>query len=140
MLLIKTITSAGAKLRRGLSVMVLAPADWGGLGRAADHIADLGGEIEHEAEMFTALSALIDDPAGYGLFVMACDSYGGLAAGRTACALLGGLTARVPVILITGEACAKVSAGWCDDAVVLQASLATGVLEQALSGPQWVAA
>ncbi|NCM95826.1 MAG: hypothetical protein GW948_00445 [Rhodobacterales bacterium] len=136
----KTITNAAAKARRGRAVMVLGPVQSPGLGLAADRIAELGVTIEHEAEMFTALSAMIDDPAGYGLFVMACDSYGGLAAGRTACAMLGSLTTRIPVILITGETGEKVIPELGQDPIVLPAPLSTGALEQALSGCRWIAA
>lgn len=140
MSLFKTITSAAAKLRRGLSVMVLGPVQSDGLGRAADRIAELGGVIEHQAELFTALSAMIDDPAGYGLFVMECDSYGGLAAGRTACAMLGSLTTRIPVILITGETGESAIPELRQDPIVLPAPLSAGALEHALSGCRWIAA
>lgn len=140
MSLFKTITRAAAKLRRGLSVMVLGPVQSDGLGRAADRIAELGGAIEHQAEMFTALSALIDDPAGYGLFVMECDSYGGLAAGRTACAMLGSLTTRIPVILITGESCENAIPERSQDPIILPAPLSKMALEQALSWHRWIAA
>ena len=44
-------------------------------------IAGLGGAVEVETEIYAALAAVIDDPMGYGLFVMDCDGLGGGEAG-----------------------------------------------------------
>ncbi len=63
----------------------------------------MAGLLKSETEVFTALEAVIDDPAGYGLFIMDCDAFGGLEAGLKAFATLGLTKARVPVILISKE-------------------------------------
>ncbi len=68
-----------------------------------DRIAGLGGAIEVEAEVYSALSAMIDDPMGYGLFVMECDGLGGIEAGARAAAALAAVKSRVPVILISRD-------------------------------------
>lgn len=66
-------------------------------------LAGLGGKLELSEEIFIGISAVIDDPAGYGLCVIDCDAIGGLAAGRRAHALLADVVLRVPVILISSE-------------------------------------
>jgi hypothetical protein len=63
-------------------------------------LAGFGGSLELSEELFIGISAIIDDPAGYGLCVIDCDAIGGLAAGRRAHALLA---AAVQVILISSE-------------------------------------
>ncbi len=84
----------------GARVMLLAPAAESGLDR---HIAGFGGRIDREAELYAALSALIDDPAGWDLFIMSCDAFGGTEAGRRAHSMLGAVAERVPMILISAE-------------------------------------
>ena len=64
-------------------------------------VAGFGGSVDHHDETFAALEAAIDDPAGYGLFIMLCDDFGGLEAGHRAFQLLRGAGCRVPVILIS---------------------------------------
>ncbi|MBK6466535.1 MAG: hypothetical protein IPL38_07635 [Rhodobacter sp.] len=66
-------------------------------------IAGLGGAVEVETEIYAALAAVIDDPMGYGLFVMDCDGLGGGEAGERAVATLAAVNSRVPLILISGE-------------------------------------
>lgn len=66
-------------------------------------LAGLGGRLEVSDELFVGISAVIDDPAGYGLCVIDCDTIGGLAAGRRAHALLAEVALRVPVILVSSE-------------------------------------
>lgn len=66
-------------------------------------LAGLGGRVAVEAELFTALATLIDDPVEFSLFVIDCDSLGGLEVGRKAFAMLGETTRRVPVILISRD-------------------------------------
>ncbi|MDR0808382.1 MAG: hypothetical protein LBE86_04530 [Gemmobacter sp.] len=66
-------------------------------------IAGLGGSVEHFDEMFSAISAMMDDPTGYGLLVMDCDAFGGPEVGHRAVALLRGTGSTVPVILISHE-------------------------------------
>jgi hypothetical protein len=61
--------------------------------------------VDQVEELFAALSELIDDPAGYGLFVVDCDSagVGGLEAAQKAVQMLGQVVQRVPVLLVSGE-------------------------------------
>ena len=71
-------------------------------------IAGLGGTVDIETEVFSALAAIIDDPMGYGLFVIDCDGLGGADVGQRAAATLVAERSRVPVILISGEHGAQV--------------------------------
>lgn len=73
----------------------------------AQRLAGLGGKLEIADEMFVGISSIIDDPAGYGLCVIDCDSIGGLQAGRRAHSLLSEVAMRVPVILISKECAAQ---------------------------------
>lgn len=88
------------------------PVAWGVrilvLARSADdpliaRVAALGGPVEVETELYAALSAMIDDPSGYGLFVMDADAQGGRAVALQAVRTLAAVTQRVPVILISRE-------------------------------------
>lgn len=69
----------------------------------ADRIASLGSQLDRQQEVYTALSGIIDDPRGYGLFIMECDSFGGGDAGTQAARTLAAAQIRVPVILISKE-------------------------------------
>lgn len=71
-----------------------------GEGALAQRIAGFGGQIDHEAEVYSALSAAIDDPAGWDMLVIDCDAIGGLDAGRKAHRMLGEAAARLPVVLV----------------------------------------
>jgi hypothetical protein len=55
--------------------------------------------------MFTALSEVLDDPMGYGLFVIDCDSTNvdGLEGGKRAVKIMAEVVGRVPVILVSKE-------------------------------------
>lgn len=72
-------------------------------GRVLRHLAALGSSVETTDELYAALGAVIDDPVGYGLFVIDCDSVGGLEAGRKAVQVLNGSDSKVPVILVSTE-------------------------------------
>lgn len=85
---------------RGFKVM-LAGADAGSA--VAGKLARLGGEVEAEPEAFMALGAVMDDPQGYGLFVINADGIGGDEPAQRVCALLKGAYPRLPVIIIGGE-------------------------------------
>ena len=87
----------------GVRVLMLAQAGSPGAEAATRRLAGFGGRVETQEELFAALEALIDDPSGYGLFVMDCDAFGGLSAGRKAFTLLRGAHAQLPVILISRE-------------------------------------
>lgn len=88
------------------------PVAWGVrilvLARGADdplvpRVSALGGPVEVETELYAALSAIIDDPAGYGLLVMDADAHGGAEAAGRAVKTLAAVNARVPVILVSKE-------------------------------------
>ena len=86
----------------GLSVrtMVLTA---GASDSAIQRIAGLGCQIEREDELFSALDKLLCDPAGYGLFIMDADAFGGLASGQRAYRLLGEVAQKVPMIMYSSE-------------------------------------
>jgi hypothetical protein len=85
---------------RGLRVMLAgASAD----SAVADKLARLGGEVEAEVEGYMALGAVMDDPQGYGLFVINADGLGGPEEGQRICALLKGAYPRLPVIIVGGD-------------------------------------
>ena len=85
----------------GIRVLLLAASAMEG--RAVRHLAALGSSVETTDELYAALGAVIDDPVGYGLFVIDCDSVGGLEAGRKAVQVLNGSDSKVPVILVSTE-------------------------------------
>lgn len=85
----------------GIRVMLLSAEGEGSV--LARRLQGLGGMVEHSTEMFGALESIIDDPAGYGLFVLDCDSFGGLEAGYKAVAMMADVVRRVPVVLISQE-------------------------------------
>jgi hypothetical protein len=85
---------------RGFKVM-LAGSD--AESAVAGKLARLGGEVEAEPEGFMALGAVMDDPQGYGLFVINTDGVGGDEAAQRLCALLKGAYPRLPVIIVGGE-------------------------------------
>jgi hypothetical protein len=96
-------TESVALVGWGVRVMLLSPNGGEGPGRIADRISGFGGLIEAEADIFAAIEAMQSDGTGYGLFVMECDAYGGLEAGRRAVAMMGRAAERTRVILISRE-------------------------------------
>lgn len=84
----------------GVRVLLLTDAP---TGMVAARLAGLGGVVETEGELFASLAAVIDDPLGYGLYVMDCDAFGGIETGKRAAVQLVGAGMRVPVILISKE-------------------------------------
>ncbi len=85
----------------GVRVLLLSPE--GGEGRTAERISGLGGLIEPETDLYQAVETVAGDATGYGLFVMECDPYGGLEAGRRAVAMLGRANEVTRVILVSAE-------------------------------------
>ena len=85
----------------GVRVMLLTAE--GDDGPTARRLAGLGGRVETATELYAALSAMIDDPAGYALFVVDCDAFGGLAAGKKAFGMLGTLAEKMSVILVSRD-------------------------------------
>lgn len=98
----------GDMARVGWGVRVLLLSSEGDDGLILRRLAGLGCRVDVVEELFTALSEVIDDPAGYGLFVVDCasDGVGGLAAARRAVQMMGEAMKRVPVILVSQE-CAE---------------------------------
>ena len=87
----------------GVRVMLLSPAEVATDSRVAVRIAGLGGTIEMENEAFAALDAMIGDSTGYGLFVIECDAFGGLDAGRNLVSMLHKGGVLLPVILMSAD-------------------------------------
>lgn len=85
---------------RGVRVMML---NNGSDKDAEERLVRLGGQVDAETELYTALAAMIDDPLGYGLFVMDTDCFGGMDAGLRAFSMLRAADVRIPVILVGAD-------------------------------------
>lgn len=90
---------------RGVRVLVLSSDERTPL---RDRLAGLGGLVEIETEIYAALAAMIDDPMGYGLFVMECDGLGGTEAGMRAAMTMAAVNSRIPMILVSADHDAQV--------------------------------
>jgi hypothetical protein len=84
----------------GVRTMLLADR---AKGQTAQRLANLGSLVDTEREFYAAMSAMLDDPMGYDLFVMECDAFGGIAAAERAIATLIAADAKMRVILISAE-------------------------------------
>ncbi len=84
----------------GVRVMLLTDH---GHGQTARRLADLGSAIDIADDLAEAVSAILDDPFGYDLFVMECDGYGGIAGAEQAIAALIAGDARMRVMLVSRE-------------------------------------
>jgi hypothetical protein len=84
----------------GVRVMLLS-GDPDGV--TAQRLVRFGSSVETETEFYGALSAIIDDPMGYDLFVMECDAFGGIEAAERAIVTLIAAEARMRVILVSRE-------------------------------------
>lgn len=87
----------------GVRVLLVTQA---GAGSVLERLlSNLGGRVEVIDELFTALSDVLEDPGGFGLFVIDCDSenVGGLEGGRRAVQLMGEMVSRMPVILVSKD-------------------------------------
>jgi hypothetical protein len=89
---------------RGLRVMLTGAGE---NSPVADKLAQLGGTVEAEPEGFMALSMVMDDPHGYGLFVIDADGLGGGKEAQRICGLLKGAFPRLPVIIVGGDVVAQ---------------------------------
>lgn len=87
----------------GVRVLLLADPMSNRTEEIMRRVAGFGGLVEEQHELFAAMSALLDDPAGYGMLMMDCDVFGGLKAGRRALSLLRGSGLRIPAILLSSE-------------------------------------
>lgn len=84
----------------GVRVMLLTDRPQG---NAARRLASYGTLVETEDELYAALSTILDDPMGYDLFVMECDSFGGIGAAERAVAALIAADARMRVMLVSKD-------------------------------------
>jgi len=89
-----------ARQSLGVRVMLLTDRPHG---QSAQRLASYGGLVDVEIEVYAALSAMLDDPMGYDLFVMDCDGVGGVLAAEKAIATLIAADARMRVILVSQE-------------------------------------
>ncbi|GLS85470.1 hypothetical protein GCM10010873_04430 [Cypionkella aquatica] len=87
----------------GLGIRVMLVTQGNDASVLPRRLAGLGGKVEMAEDLFVGLEAVIDDPAGYGLFVIDCDAIGGIDAGRRAQGLMVDVVRRVPIILISSE-------------------------------------
>lgn len=72
-------------------------------GPTAQRLAAYGSLIDVEYGVLSALSAILDDPMGFDLFVMDCDAFGGVEAAEHAISKLIAAEARMRVMLISRE-------------------------------------
>jgi hypothetical protein len=92
--------TAATLVGRGLKVMLATSQPENG---TADKLARLGSSVEVMEESYAALAAVLDDPQGYGLFVMDADSLGGIVEAMRIVTLLHASQPRMPVILISAS-------------------------------------
>lgn len=97
---------AAALVGWGVRVMLLAPDYGDRLGKVATRIAGLGGIVDTDSDIFAALDTAMSDPTGYGLFVVECDAFGGIAAAQNIVAMLRRGGVQIPVILVSSD-CAE---------------------------------
>lgn len=82
----------------GLRCMILAATPQTAF---AGHLERLSSNVEFESELYTALSAIVDDPGGYDLLLVDCDSFSDHEIGQVAVATLRAVQSRVAVILVS---------------------------------------
>jgi hypothetical protein len=87
----------------GVRVLLLSPSDRVSDSKVAVRVAGLGGAVEIVNEPFAALDTLILKSTGYGLFVIECDAFGGLDAGRKLVSLLHKGGVSMPILLVSSE-------------------------------------
>ena len=94
-----TIASEPAlSIGMGVRVMLLTGRDGTDL---AHRIGGLGGLVEHETDIFSALETVLATESAYGVFVMDCTDLGGIDAGRTVLKMLGTRCFTMKIILIS---------------------------------------
>ena len=87
----------------GVRVLLLTTAEDLSQSKAAERLAGLGGVVEIENDAFSSLETLILDDTGYGLYVIECDAFGGVEAGRNLVSMLHKGGVSMPVILVSSE-------------------------------------
>lgn len=105
---------------RGVRVMMLTD---GSDRDAHARLVALGGSVDVETELYTALAVMMDDPRGYGLFVMNTDAFGGIEAGLRAFRMLRAADVRLPVILVGRDCDRQVFPDERSAPIMLQAPL-----------------
>jgi hypothetical protein len=104
----------------GVRVLLVSASDATGVGA---RLAGLGAAVEHEADLYAGLQAAMEDPGYFGLLVVDCDGFGGVAEGQKAFRMLGDLRHRLPVILISSDLPAQDFPQDRNDPVCLRAPL-----------------
>ena len=87
----------------GWSVRAMLVASDAGGDVSEKRLAGIGAQVHRAGDIYTALSAVIDDPGYYDMLVVECDALGGVAEARRIVKLMGETMVRVPVILITSD-------------------------------------
>ena len=108
----------------GVRVLLLTPEEDIKRSKIAEKLAGLGGRVEVEADVFTA----IDDAMGYGLFVVECDAYGGLEEGRKILSMLRKSSVEIPAILLSSECPEQMFPSDQNGPIVLRAPLSAVAL------------
>lgn len=116
----------------GWGVQAMVASHEGDAGTTAMRIAHLGGRVAHKAELYDALSALMDDPYEAHVLVVDCDGYGGLAIGQRAFGILAEEVERFPVILISSECCEQTFPVAREAPIILRAPVSAVAMRVAL--------
>lgn len=72
-------------------------------GLTARRLAQFGSVIDAVDDLEDAVTAILEDPMGYDLFVMDCDGFGGIAGAEQAISTLIAGDARMRVMLVSRE-------------------------------------
>ena len=72
-------------------------------GRTGQRLADYGSVVDVADGLDDAVTAILDDPFGYDLFVMDCDGFGGIAGAEQAISSLIAGDAKMRVMLVSSE-------------------------------------
>ena len=101
MQLIHTFPHPGLLTGSGIRVLLLSAEAL----PIARRLEVLGAEVEVRDELYTALSEILDDPQGAGLFVVDCDTIQaeGVEGARKALRILSETRRHIPVILISRD-------------------------------------
>jgi hypothetical protein len=110
--------TAATLVGRGLKVMLASSQPENG---TADKLSRLGGSVEVMEESYAALAAMLDDPQGYGLFVMDADTLGGIVEAMRIVTLLHASQPRMPVILISASCGPQLFPEEVSDPIMLRA-------------------
>jgi hypothetical protein len=84
----------------GVRVMLLTDHSQG---RTGQRLARLGSVVDMADDLEDAVTAILDDPFGYDLFVMDCDGFGGVTGAERAISTLIAGEAKMRVMLVSRE-------------------------------------